>query len=75
MKPLVDTSVFGLLPLPPVPESSDWGHAYEHLPTQAASLEDEEGQARLQCEINRRGIWLRWLQAMWRNREGGAGHD
>jgi hypothetical protein len=74
MKPLVDTSVFGLVPLPHVPECSEWGHASEPLSIQAATLEDEEEQARSQCEVNRRGIWLRWLHAMWRNREGGEGH-
>ena len=75
MKPLVNTSVFGLLPLPPVPESSEWRRASEPLPTQAATLGDEEEQARLPCEVNRRGIWLRWFHAMWRNREGGKGHE
>jgi hypothetical protein len=74
MKPLVDTSVFGLVPLPHVSKCSEWRHASEPLSIQAATLEDEEEPARSQCEVNRRGIWLRWLHAMWRNREGGEGN-
>jgi hypothetical protein len=65
MKPLVSTSVYGLVPLPQFPES---GSGAQPAPTPHESLEHSEELARCHCKAQRRLIRL-WFSTMWRLRE------
>jgi hypothetical protein len=73
MKPLVNTSVYGLVPLPQLPESKvgvrDHGSGAQPAPTFEASLEHNEELTCCHCKAQRKLISPHWLSIMWRQRE------
>jgi hypothetical protein len=73
MKPLVSTSMYGLVPLPQLPESKacerDHGSSAQPEPTSEASFEHNEELTRRHCKAPRKLIRPQWLSTMWRWRE------
>jgi hypothetical protein len=73
MKPLVSTSVYGLVPLPQLPESKagerDQGSGVQPAPTPEPILEHNEELACCGCKAQRKLISPQWFSTMWRQRE------
>jgi hypothetical protein len=73
MKPLVSTSVYGLVPLPQLPESKagerNHGSGGQPTLTPEASLEPNEEIACCHCKTQRKLIGSHWFSTIWRQRE------
>ena len=71
MKPLVSTSVYGLVPLPQLPESTvrERDHCWAAQPQPAPDLEHNEELASCHCKAQRKLILRQWFFTIWRQRE------
>ena len=73
MKPLVSTSVYGLVPLPQLPESEagerHHGSGAQPAPTPEPSLEHNKEPACCHCKAQRKLVGPQWFTAIWRQRE------